>query len=128
MQGYVGKIEEVALANTNFRQVLFTGTHMQLVVMSLLPGEEIGQEKHDHVDQFFRVEKGTVKIVMDNVESIVEAGMAAVVPSGTTHNVINVGEGAAKIYTIYAPPNHPVNTIHMTKEDASSDEDKRVTV
>lgn len=118
MTGYVGKIEDITLANNNFRQVVYTGAHSQLVVMSLLPGEEIGQEKHAAVDQFFRLEKGTLKIIMDGEESTLLDGMAAVVPAGSTHNVINVGKDIAKLYTLYSPPNHPPMTIHATRAEA----------
>lgn len=118
MAGYVGKIEEVTLNNNNFRTVVYTGVHAQLVVMSLLPNEEIGEEKHDTVDQFFRVEKGTLKIVMNGEENVLTNGMAAIVPAGTVHNVINIGAEIAKLYTIYSPPNHPPKTVHRTKEEA----------
>ena len=118
MVGYVGNIEDITAKNTDFRQVLFTGVHTQLVVMSLLPNEEIGLEKHEHVVQFFRVEKGTVKVVMDKVESTLSEGMVVIVPAGTEHNLINVGPGSAKLYTLYSPPNHPAQTVHKTKDDA----------
>lgn len=118
MTGYIGNIEDITENNTNFRQVLYTGKYAQLVVMSLLPGEEIGKEVHDNVDQFFRLETGTIKIVMNEEENILTAGMAAIVPAGTTHNVINVGTEVAKLYTLYSPPNHPEGTIHTTKAEA----------
>ncbi len=121
MTGYIGKIEPVTLKNTAFRQVLFTGKHAQLVVMSLLPGEEIGQEVHDSVDQFFRVESGSAKVVMNGEESVVSDGDAFVVPAGTVHNVINVSaDQPLKLYTIYSPPNHPDGTVHQTKADAEA--------
>lgn len=122
MSGYTGKLEDLTINNSNYRQVLYTSQHMQLVVMSLLPGEEIGSEKHDTVDQFFRVEAGTVKIIMDNVETTLTDGMAAVVPASTEHNVINIGLSPAKIYTIYTPPEHASGTIHKTKEESVADE------
>lgn len=122
MTGYVGKIEEITLANNNFRTVVYTGIHTQLVVMSLLKDEEIGEEKHDSVDQFFRVEKGRLKIIIDGVESTLTDGMAAVVPAGSVHNLINVGAETAKLYTLYSPPNHPPMTVHKTKAEAQESE------
>jgi len=121
MTGYVGKIEAVTLQNTAFRQVLFTGKHAQLVVMSLLVGEEIGEEVHDSVDQFFRVESGTAKVVMNGEEFAVSDGDAFIVPAGTVHNVINVStDQPLKLYTIYSPPNHPDGTVHQTKAEAEA--------
>lgn len=122
MPGYVGKIEEITLNNKNFRTVVYTGVHTQLVVMSLQPNEEIGMEVHPQVDQFFRVEKGTLKIIMDSVESTLTEGMAAIVPAGVEHNVINVGADIAKLYTLYSPPNHPPKTVHATKVEAEKAE------
>lgn len=119
MTGYVSNIEEKTLANNNFREVLFTGKYCQLVVMNLLPGEEIGMEVHPSVDQFFRVEKGTGKVIINGEESEISDGTAIVVPAGTEHNVINTSETEElKLYTIYSPPNHPPGTIHQTKEEA----------
>lgn len=122
MIGYTGNIEEVTAQNNNFRQVLYTGKHAQLVVMSLLVGEDIGSEVHPNVDQFFGLESGTLKIVMNGEETTLTDGMVAIVPAGTTHNVINIGSDTAKLYTIYSPSNHPVNTIHATKADAMAAE------
>ncbi len=119
MKGYVGNIEKVTESNGNYREVVYTGSHMQLVVMALQVGEEIGMEKHDTHDQFFRVEIGQAKIVMDGEESIISAGEAAIVPAGAEHNVINAGEEILKLYTIYAPPQHPAGTIQQTKADES---------
>ena len=123
MIGYVGNIEESTEQNSNFRQVIYTGPHTQLVVMSLLPGEEIGSEVHTSVDQFFRLESGTLKIVMNGEETTLTEGMAAIVPSGVTHNVINIGEDTAKLYTLYSPPNHPDGTVHKTKAEAEAAEE-----
>lgn len=121
MTGYIGKIEQLTLNNTAFRQVVFTGKHAQLVVMSLLPREEIGEEVHNAVDQFFRVEAGTAKVVMNGEESVVSNGDAFVVPAGTVHNVINVStDQPLKLYTIYSPPNHPEGTVHQTKAEAEA--------
>jgi len=123
MTGYVGKIEELTLANSYFRQVIFTGPHSQLVLMSLLPKEEIGMEMHTNVDQFFRIEKGQGKVIMNGEENVISDGFAVVVPAGTQHNVINTSETEElKLYTIYSPPNHPDRKIHKTKTEAMADE------
>jgi len=121
--GYIDNIEEKTLENANFRKVLFTGSHMQLVVMSLKAGEDIGEEVHDTVDQFFRVEEGEAKFVIDGEENIVKEDMVAIVPAGSKHNVINVGDGDLKLYTIYAPANHPEGTVHATREEAMEAEE-----
>ena len=122
MTGYVGQIEELTLANPNFRQVIFTRSHSQLVLMSLLPKEEIGIETHANVDQFFRIEKGQGKVIMNGEENAISDGMAIVVPAGTEHNVINTSETEElKLYTIYSPPNHPDGKIHKTKAEALLD-------
>lgn len=119
MTGYVGSIEKQTLKNTFFRQVLFTGQHAQLVVMCVEKGDELGNEVHKNVDQFFRIEQGTAKFVFDGKEEhIANDGDAVIVPAGTYHNVINVSKGQLKMYTIYSPPNHPDKTIHKTKADA----------
>lgn len=118
MSGYYSKIEEETEKNNNFRKVLFTGKHSQLVVMSLKPGEEIGMEVHDTVDQFFRIEEGEAKFVVDGVETVVSEDEAFIVPAGSEHNVINSGSKDLKLYTIYSPANHPDGTIHKTKEEA----------
>ncbi|MBI4915024.1 MAG: cupin domain-containing protein [Acidobacteria bacterium] len=124
MTGYVGAIEELALRNTYFRQVLFTSTHAQLVLMSLQPGEEIGDEVHADVDQFFRIEGGDARFVFNEKEErLVHAGDGVVVPAGTYHNVINASKAAPlKLYTIYSPPNHPDGTVHKTKSEAEAAE------
>ncbi|OGC43909.1 cupin [candidate division WS6 bacterium RIFOXYC1_FULL_33_10] len=117
--GYIDNIEDRTKENRNFRKVLYTGTNMQLVVMSLKPGEDIGVEVHDSVDQFFRVEQGEGKVVMNGQESEVKEEMVFIVPAGVEHNVINTSDlEELKIYTIYAPPNHPQETVHITREDA----------
>lgn len=117
--GYIDNIEEKTLGNDNFREVLFTGKFMQLVVMSLKPGEEIGEEVHDNVDQFFRVEEGKANVVIDGKENILTDDMVAIVPAGARHNVINVSEDTTlKLYTIYTPPEHPDGTIHKTIDEA----------
>lgn len=118
MTGFVGNIEELSLANGNFRQVLYTAPHSQLVVMSLLPGEEIGMEVHPENDQFIRIEKGTGKAVLNGEESALADGTAVVIPAGINHNIINTGTEEMKLYTIYSPAHHPDGTIHPTKADA----------
>ena len=124
MNGYVGAIEVLALRNTYFRQVLFTSKHAQLVVMCLQPDEEIGDEIHANVDQFFRIERGEARFVFDEKdESLVRDGDGVVVPAGTYHNVINTSKTAQlKLYTIYSPPNHPDGTVHQTKAEAEAAE------
>jgi mannose-6-phosphate isomerase-like protein (cupin superfamily) len=123
MIGYVGNIEESTKENKDFRQVLYTGTYAQLVVMNLQMGEEIGLETHTTVDQFFRIESGTAKVIMNGEENTLTAGMVAIVPAGVAHNLINIGEISLKMYTLYSPPNHPVNTIHHTKAEAMKAEE-----
>jgi len=123
MIGYVENIEEKTLQNTNFRTVLYTGSYMQLVVMSLKPLEDIGMEVHDTVDQFFRFEGGEGKVVMNGEESIVGPSSVVVVPAGTNHNIINTSTTEdLKLYTIYSPANHPEGTVHVTKEEAMAAE------
>lgn len=127
MTGYVGKIEELTLANSFFRQVIFTAQYSQLVLMSLKPLEEIGMEMHANVDQFFRIEKGQGKVVMNGEESVISDGFAIVVPAGTQHNLINTSQTEElKLYTIYSPPNHPDGKIHKTKAEAMADETDHV--
>lgn len=124
MTGYSGPIERQTLDNSFFRRVLFTGKHAQLVVMCLQPGEEIGDEVHASVDQFFRIEEGEARFVLDHrEEQLAKAGDAVMIVAGTFHNVINASESAAlKLYTIYSPPNHPDGTIQRTKADADAAE------
>ena len=124
MTGFFGPIEKQTLENKYFRQVLFTGKYCQLVVMSLKPGEEIGNEVHPNVDQFFRIEQGKAKFVLNGSEEHVgHAGDAVVIPAGTHHNVINTSKTKKlKLYTVYSPPNHPDGTIHKTKDEAEAAE------
>lgn len=119
MAGFVTNIEEKTLANSYFRQVLFTGKYCQLVVMSLKAGEDIGMEVHPNVDQFFRFEKGNGKVIIDGEEHPVKDGDVVIVPAGSNHNIINVSsDSELKLYTIYSPPNHPDGTVHQTKAEA----------
>ena len=121
---YVGPVEKQTLENTYFRQVLFTAKHTQLVVMCLGPGEEIGDEVHSNVDQFFRIEQGEAKFVFnEKQEHLVRDGEAVVVPAGTYHNVINTSKTELlKLSTLYSPPNHPEGTVHKTKAEAEAAE------
>ena len=118
--GFVGPIEKLTLDNNFFRQVLFTGKHLQLVVMCLQPGEDIGKEMHANVDQFFRVEQGQAKFIFgDKEEHLVGDGDAVIVPAGTYHNVINASAAKPlKLYTVYGPPVHPAGTVHKNKIEA----------
>jgi len=129
MLGWSADIEAATLKNDTFRTVLYTGTSMQLTVMSLAPGGEIGLEVHPHLDQFIRVEQGRAKVVMgpekDRLvdEHLLEDDWSVIIPGGTWHNVINTGETALKLYSIYAPPEHPAGTVHPTKADADAAEE-----
>lgn len=121
MSGYLTNIETATLDNVRFRQVLFTGSHAQLVVMALRPGEDIGLETHDDIDQFIRVEAGQGTAVLDGREHGLTGGSAVVVPAGTKHNIINRSRTEVlKLYTIYSPPEHPDGTIHETKAQAEA--------
>jgi mannose-6-phosphate isomerase-like protein (cupin superfamily) len=128
MLGWVGDIERATLDNTDFRRVLFTGERAQLTVMRLRPGEEIGVEAHDHLDQFIRVEAGRARVTFgraaDHVdeEHEVRDDWAVIVPAGVWHNVVNVGDGDLKLYSLYAPPEHPADTVQRTKAEADEAE------
>jgi mannose-6-phosphate isomerase-like protein (cupin superfamily) len=125
--GWVDDIEDVTDANTNFRTVKFTGKHLQLTVMSLAAGENIGWEMHDNVDQFLRIESGagTLKLGRTADEVAEEHAVSddwAMIPAGTWHDVVNVGDSELKLYSVYAPPDHPPGTVHVTKSDARAAE------
>lgn len=124
MTGYQGSIEQQTLDNTDFRRVLFTGKHAQLVVMCLQPGEEIGDEMHADVDQFFRIEAGEARFRFNHAEeTVARNGDAVMVVAGTFHNVSNPSTTVPlRLYTIYSPPNHPDGTVHRTKADADAAE------
>ena len=123
MKGFCGNIEKAALENNNFRQVLYTGKHSQLVLMSLKPLEEIGMEVHPENDQFFRFEKGEGKCLIDGNEYALSDGMVIVVPAGAEHNIINVSETEdLKLYTIYSPAHHKDGIVRATKEEAETNE------
>ena len=121
MKGFVADIETLTEDNTDFRRVVYTGKHLQLVLMALKPGEEIGSEVHEDRDQFFRVEAGRGEVVIDGNTTPVRADMAIIVPAGARHNVRNTGEAPLKLYTLYAPPEHREGTVHATKADADAD-------
>ncbi len=123
MQGYIGNIEQATLANEYFRKVLYTDKKAQLVVMSLQPGEEIGMEVHKIEDQFIRVEKGSGKAIVSGIESMLEDGVAVVIPAGTEHNIINTSAAPMKLYTLYSPPHHKDGTIHKTKAETEASEE-----
>jgi mannose-6-phosphate isomerase-like protein (cupin superfamily) len=122
MKGYVQNIEKAAERNTTFRTVLYTAKNCQLVVMSLKPGEDIGEEVHK-LDQFFRIEEGEGKAVLDGIEHRNKPGFAILVPAGTRHNIINGSSGSMKLYTLYAPPNHRDGVVHAIKADAEADKE-----
>jgi mannose-6-phosphate isomerase-like protein (cupin superfamily) len=122
MKGYVGNILEETQTNENFRKVLFTAPHSQLVVMNLKPNEEIGMEIHE-VDQFIRIEKGQGKAILDGEEAEISDDWAVVIPAGTHHNIVNTSSSdEMRLYTIYSPAQHPDGTIHKTKADAMAAE------
>ena len=120
MKGYIDDIEHRAEENVDFRRVLYTGKHMQLVLMSLQPGEDIGEETHHDVDQFFRVEQGKGEVLIDGRKTTIESDTAFVVPAGARHNITNTGDKPLKLYTVYGPPNHADGTVHVTKADAEA--------
>lgn len=118
MQPYIKNIEQEALGNDYFRKEVFTGKHLQMTVMSLLPGEDIGAEVHHDTDQFLRIEQGTGKVIVDGQEYPIEDDFAIIIPAGAAHNVINTGDVPMKLYSIYTPVEHPVGTIHKDKAEA----------
>lgn len=118
MKGYVGNIEQKTLTNDYFREVLYTDERIQLVVMSLLPNEDIGEEVHD-LDQFIRIESGSGTAILDGVEHAIAGGTAIVIPKGMLHNILNTsGTEPLKLYTLYAPPGHKDKLVHKTKADS----------
>lgn len=122
MKGYVANIEQVTRDNSAFRRVLYTAKNCQLVVMSLLPGEDIGAEVHD-LDQFIRCEAGSGKAILDGIEHDIHDGSAIIVPAGAMHNIVNGPDSSMKLYTVYAPPNHRDGIVHATKSEAEGDEE-----
>ena len=122
--GHSVNIEKDTISNDNFRKVLYTGKKLQLVLMSLKAGEDIGEEVHPAVDQFFRIEKGIGEAVINGNKHSLSDGTSLIVPAGSKHNLTNTGKSELKLYSIYSPPNHKDGTIHKTKEKAVEDEDE----
>ncbi|HET9251436.1 MAG TPA: cupin domain-containing protein [Candidatus Eisenbacteria bacterium] len=120
MKGFVKDIEDVTEKNTHFRHVVYTGKHLQLVLMSIPPGQDIGEEVHPDGDQFFRVEKGKGEVWIDGHRTKIEGAFGIVVPAGATHNIKNTGEKPLKLYSIYGPPEHADGTVHATKAAAKA--------
>lgn len=121
MKGFItNDIEKLAVEGRDFRRVLYTGKNLQLVLMSLLPGEDIGEEVHETRDQFFRVEQGKGEAWIDGVSSKIETDHAVIVPAGARHNIVNTGEKSLRLYTLYAKPEHRDGTVHATKADAEA--------
>ncbi len=122
MKGFVDDIEEVTEENSDFRRVIYTAAQMQLVLMALRPGEEIGEEIHKDRTQFFRVEKGNGEVWIDGTITKIKGDTAIIVPAGARHNIRNTGKKSLKLYTLYAPPEHVDGTVHVTKADAEASE------
>ena len=123
MKGYCDNIERVTTENDDFRRVLYTGKHLQLVLMTLRPGEEIGEEVHDDRDQFFRIEEGQGEVRIDGTANRVEDDFAVIVPAGARHNVVNTGDAPLRFYTLYGPPEHKDGVVHKDKAQATRDHD-----
>jgi mannose-6-phosphate isomerase-like protein (cupin superfamily) len=124
MKGFNTNLENETRKNSDFRRVLYTGKYSQLVLMSLKPGEEIGMETHKDVDQFFRIEEGKGKVVIDGVEHSVKNGTGVIVPAGAKHNVVNMSKSLdLKLYTIYSPPEHQDHVVRHTKVEAQASEE-----
>jgi len=120
MKGFVDNIEKLTEGNSDFRRVLYTGKNLQLVLMSLAPGDEIGEEIHDDRDQFFRIETGTGEVLIDGMRSAIKGDDGIIVPAGARHNIINTGDTPLRLYTLYAPPEHRDGTVHASKADADA--------
>ena len=123
MKGFVEDIEELTEDNGHFRRVLYTGKHLQLVLMALKPGEQIGEEVHADHDQFFRVEKGKGEVVIDGTRTKIKSDDAIIVPAGARHNVVNTGDKPLKLYTLYGPPEHRDGVVRATKAEAEASEE-----
>ena len=122
-RGFCEDLEELTIANNDFRRVVYTGEHLQLVLMSLAPGEEIGEEVHEDRDQFFRFEEGEGVVVIDGKDNAVTEDMAVIVPAGSKHNVKNTTDEPLQFYTLYGPPDHKDKTVHKDKAQAERDHD-----
>jgi mannose-6-phosphate isomerase-like protein (cupin superfamily) len=120
MKGYVGNIEDLTEDNSDFRHVLYTGQHLQLVLMALTPGQDIGSETHATHDQFFRIEQGRGEVVIDGITTSVKSGDGIVVPAGALHNLKNTGEKPMRLYTLYGPPNHVDHLVQGKKSEAEA--------
>jgi mannose-6-phosphate isomerase-like protein (cupin superfamily) len=120
MKGFIADIEELTEENSDFRRVLYTGKKLQLVLMAIAAGGEIGEEVHNDRDQFFRVEEGKGEVVIDGQRTKIEGDDAIIVPAGARHNIVNTGDKPLQLYTIYAPPEHRDGTVHATKADADA--------
>lgn len=123
MKGFIDNIEDRTEENSNFRHVLYTGNYLQLVLMALRPGEEIGEEVHHDRDQFFRIEQGEGEVEIDGVRTRIQGDFGIVVPAGARHNVRNTGRTPMRLYTLYGPPEHRDATLHATKADAEAAEE-----
>ena len=122
MDGFVQDIADIAVKNGDFRRVLYTALHCQLVVMTLTPKESIGAEVHK-LDQFFRVEEGEGEAILSGLRTPIRAGFAVIVPAGVMHNIVNTGDGPMKLLTVYAPPNHRDGVVHHTRAEADADKE-----
>jgi mannose-6-phosphate isomerase-like protein (cupin superfamily) len=122
-KGFIENIEERTVANSDFRRVIYTAQHVQLVLMSLGAGEEIGEEVHAESDQFFRIETGAGEVSMNGIATAFEAGYAIVIPAGVRHNIRNTGRTPLQLYTLYAPPHHADGTVHATRAEADAAEE-----
>lgn len=123
MKGFVADIEKLTEENSDFRRVLYTGKNLQLVLMAIEPGGEIGEEVHDDRDQFFRLEKGEGEVVIDGKHSKIKGDDAIIVPAGARHNIMNTGKESLRLYTLYGPPEHREGTVRATKADAEASEE-----
>ena len=123
MKGFVADIEALTEGNTDFRRVVYTGKHLQLVLMALKPGEEIGEEVHEDHDQFFRIEGGSGEVLIDGTRTAIKADDAVIVPAGARHNVINTGDEPLTLYTLYGPPEHRDGVVHETRPEAERDDE-----
>jgi mannose-6-phosphate isomerase-like protein (cupin superfamily) len=124
MKGFIKNIEDLTEDNGDFRRVLYTSKHLQLVLMALKPGEDIGEEVHEDTDQFFRIEKGHGTIVIDGRSHEIESDTAMLVPAGARHNVINTGDKTLRLYTLYGPPNHRDGVVFATKTEAEASKER----
>ena len=122
-KGFIENIEGLTAGNADFRHVMYTAQHMQLVLMSLGPGEEIGEEVHTESDQFFRIEMGSGEVWMNGIVTAIQTGTAIVIPAGVRHNIKNTGRGPMKVYSLYAPPHHADGTVHVTRADAEASQE-----